>query len=576
MTADPDAVGQSTTETAGATLPCAARSRARVAAGRRCCRRRIRSTLAAKLEARLLDGTGAGRRRRRWRSFGRRCRARRAARLTAGTLDPDRHRRAASGSPPRCASACPRRRRHRGCGRSSIEATDAAIVARPAAAARRRRSRPRSTTTCARPRRPPRPCRGVGSPLRRGLVRLAPAGCTSRHVPVEVRSRSSDSGAGRARLGGTAPPSRPTEIHGRTRCSATTASRRPHDVAATRIHLATGGWPAAVRLALEAYRNAPGGDREAVLDRLQRPEGPIFAYLAEEVVANATDDTRALVRSAVHFDRFSAPLLAAIGVPNPAQTLEELAKRALFLQPLPGEAGWFSLHGLIGDTFAGCRCRRRTSRFHAGRLVRGRGPARGALALFVRLTDTAGPGSSAAWGRAVRRRHAPAVEATALVPMAPRAAIERGARRGASPAGMAQALAAFGRAVGPDGRSRRDRVADGRGHGVGAPTARPCDLRPGRGRRQPAGRRGAQAWIAGHAYRGDAEAAVAAEKARAGVPDDSRAMAAALPRWASPRLANDPSRVVDYAAALVAADRAGDALQVARSAARRARGRQPS
>src|SRR4029450_822164 len=140
-----------------------------------------------------------------------------------------------------------------------------------------------------------------------------------------------------------------------------------HDVAATRIHAATSGWgggrappppglpaarrqaPGAARLALEAYRNAPGGDREAVLDRLQRPEGPIFAYLAEEVVANASEDTRTLVRSAVHFDRFSAPLLTAIGGPNPAPTLEELSKRALFLQPLPGEPGWFALHGLIRE-----------------------------------------------------------------------------------------------------------------------------------------------------------------------------------------------------------------------------------
>src|SRR4029453_2618604 len=75
------------------------------------------------------------------------------------------------------------------------------------------------------------------------------------------------------------------------------------DAAAARIHPATGGWPAAVRLAVEAYRTAPGGDREAVLDRLRRPEGPIFAYLAEEVVAGASDATRGLGSHAVHLDR---------------------------------------------------------------------------------------------------------------------------------------------------------------------------------------------------------------------------------------------------------------------------------
>ena len=153
------------------------------------------------------------------------------------------------------------------------------------------------------------------------------------------------------------------------------------DSAATRIHAATGGWPAAVRLAVEAYRSAPGGDREAVLDRLRRPEGPIFAYLAEEVVAGTSEETRALIRHAVHFDRFSAPLLDAVGVPGPAATLEELSRRALFLQPLPGEPGWFALHGLIREyslsrlPAVGHGDPRPAPRRRG--LVRARGPARG-------------------------------------------------------------------------------------------------------------------------------------------------------------------------------------------------------
>jgi ATP/maltotriose-dependent transcriptional regulator MalT/DNA-binding SARP family transcriptional activator len=116
-----------------------------------------------------------------------------------------------------------------------------------------------------------------------------------------------------------------------------------------RIHDATGGWPAAVRLAIEAVRAAPPGDLGGVLDRLQRPEGPLFAYLAEEVVSAAPPATRTLVQRAVHFDRFNVALLEAIGVDDPAPTLTELAKRALFLQPLPGERGWYSLHGLIRE-----------------------------------------------------------------------------------------------------------------------------------------------------------------------------------------------------------------------------------
>ncbi len=116
-----------------------------------------------------------------------------------------------------------------------------------------------------------------------------------------------------------------------------------------RIHAATGGWPAAVRLAIEAVRTAPPEELAAVLDRLQRPEGPLFPYLAEEVVSAAPPATRDLVQRAVHFDRFNAALLDAVGVPDPATTIAELARRALFLQPLPGERGWYSLHGLIRE-----------------------------------------------------------------------------------------------------------------------------------------------------------------------------------------------------------------------------------
>src|SRR4029077_10170272 len=72
-------------------------------------------------------------------------------------------------------------------------------------------------------------------------------------------------------------------------------------------------------------------------------------YWREEVARAAPDPTRVMVRHAVHFDRFNAALLEAIGVPDPAPTIEELSKRALFLQPLPGEPGWYTLHGLIRE-----------------------------------------------------------------------------------------------------------------------------------------------------------------------------------------------------------------------------------
>ncbi|HEY3335386.1 MAG TPA: BTAD domain-containing putative transcriptional regulator [Candidatus Limnocylindrales bacterium] len=119
--------------------------------------------------------------------------------------------------------------------------------------------------------------------------------------------------------------------------------------AAARIFSATNGWPAAVRLTIEALRSAPDGGREAVLDRLQRPEGPLFAYLAEEVVAAASPGVRATLARAVEFERFSGPLLEAAGVADATRELDGLARRGLFLQPLPGDPGWYALHGLIRE-----------------------------------------------------------------------------------------------------------------------------------------------------------------------------------------------------------------------------------
>jgi ATP/maltotriose-dependent transcriptional regulator MalT len=125
--------------------------------------------------------------------------------------------------------------------------------------------------------------------------------------------------------------------------------RRHVEDAATRIASATDGWPAAVRLAIEALRAAPAGGREAVLDRLQHPEGPLFAYLAEEVIAATPADERRVLARAARFDRFSGPLLEAAGVDGAARILDGLARRGVFVQPLAGDPGAYTLHGLVRE-----------------------------------------------------------------------------------------------------------------------------------------------------------------------------------------------------------------------------------
>jgi DNA-binding SARP family transcriptional activator len=354
------------------------------------------------------------------------------------------------------------------------------------------------------------------------------------------------------------------------------------DAAAARIHAATGGWPAAVRLAVEAYRTAPGGDREAVLDRLRRPEGPIFAYLAEEVVSGTSDATRSLVSHAVHFDRFSAPLLAAIGLPEPSATLEELSRRALFLQPLPGEAGWFALHGLIREyaiarmPLSGVEIR--DLHHAAADWFEGEGRLEAALTSFVEARDPealarflSDHGGTLVLRGATRQ----VVEATAsLAPDLRDARIERALGEACLARGeWREALAAFGRAAGQSGRlDAATAWRMGVVHGVRGAYGEALAIyeRAEVDGTQPADEALLKAWIASaHAHRGDVEASgQAAEEAvaLAEACDDARALAAAHTAMGMMHeLANDPGRAAsDYAAALAAAERAGDALQVAR------------
>ena len=358
------------------------------------------------------------------------------------------------------------------------------------------------------------------------------------------------------------------------------AGARAH--AAARIHGATGGWPAAVRLAVEAYRTAPVDGRAAVLDRLQRPEGPIFAYLAEEVVAKADEATRTLVRHAVHFDRFSAPLLAAVGVPDPEPTLVELARRALFLQPLPGEPGWFALHGLIREytvsrlplSAADIRALHQA----AARWFEAEGRLEAALASHAEAMDPPAlarflseHGAVLVLGGATRQ----VVEAAGSLPPDLRdAPIERALGEACLARGeWRDAIAAFGRAAGQSGHlDAATAWRMGVVHGVRGAYDEALAIydRAVVDGSQPADEALLDAWIASaHYHRGDVDASrEAAERAVAGATacGDQRALAAAHTAMGmTHELANDPGRASsEYAAALTAAERAGDALQIAR------------
>ena len=116
-------------------------------------------------------------------------------------------------------------------------------------------------------------------------------------------------------------------------------------VTANELHRATGGWPAAVRLAVEALRGVPPARRRAALERIRRPGGSLIAYLASEVFAHEPPEVEALVRGVAPLDRFTAGLCEELGVADAEAILRSLARRGLFVE-LQGDgemAGWYAL-----------------------------------------------------------------------------------------------------------------------------------------------------------------------------------------------------------------------------------------
>ena len=112
---------------------------------------------------------------------------------------------------------------------------------------------------------------------------------------------------------------------------------------AVQLHHATGGWPAAVRLAVEALRGVPPAEWQATLDRIRRPGGPLLAYLAAEVFAHEPPEVEALVRTVAPLERFTAGLCESLGVVGAAETLHSLARRGLFVELQGHTVGWYSL-----------------------------------------------------------------------------------------------------------------------------------------------------------------------------------------------------------------------------------------
>ncbi|HEY6781687.1 MAG TPA: AAA family ATPase, partial [Candidatus Dormibacteraeota bacterium] len=116
---------------------------------------------------------------------------------------------------------------------------------------------------------------------------------------------------------------------------------------AAEIHRIAGGWPAAVTLAIEALKSSPPETWTTVFAGLDKPNAPLFSYLAEEVFARHPDAVRDLVSKLALFERFTPELCEAIGMAGSRSMLVELSRQGLFVER--GQDGSLALRPLIRD-----------------------------------------------------------------------------------------------------------------------------------------------------------------------------------------------------------------------------------
>ncbi len=115
------------------------------------------------------------------------------------------------------------------------------------------------------------------------------------------------------------------------------------------VYAATAGWPAEVRMVVEALSSVPEGEHLSALESLRRPEGPLFSYVAEEVLEREPGDVVELLRRAAWLERVSPALCVAVGLPNAPQVVASLVSRGFLLPVESREETWFSLHALLRE-----------------------------------------------------------------------------------------------------------------------------------------------------------------------------------------------------------------------------------
>lgn len=106
------------------------------------------------------------------------------------------------------------------------------------------------------------------------------------------------------------------------------------------------GWITGILLA--AQTNWPGSSRDIL--KLTGAAGGVFEYLAEEVLAQQSEEMQQFLLGSALFHEMTPPLCdALLGIDCSAQLLRELADQNLFTFPLDAEGIWYQYHQLFRE-----------------------------------------------------------------------------------------------------------------------------------------------------------------------------------------------------------------------------------
>ncbi len=116
----------------------------------------------------------------------------------------------------------------------------------------------------------------------------------------------------------------------------------------------THGWPASLQLVAIMLRNRPA--TRSQLPTLLRRSSDLQNYLAEDVIAQANEETIALLEMLAPLRRFNAPLAAHVtGNAHAAALLRRAEEEYLLIQRVETDdrTPWYRLHPLLGEFLCG-------------------------------------------------------------------------------------------------------------------------------------------------------------------------------------------------------------------------------